>query len=295
MANTLSESELNKRLKLQALFKSKISNLDIEKPDNYVSKLKPIIPIGPVKNKKILLTNTKIKETLGKECFQPIVKLDTENLEYSGSKYFGKVWLSHDESWPTNNTGQYLTFVLQLDVATLPEKYSKILGGTGIVQFFYNLATGYMGDDLIRLVYPNEHGNYTSQPLNERVLNNYYIANESNELPQQKIITSWKIKLDFPHYEEFFDEDKNNLFQEFKDSDKIEKMCTIQGDKLGGYAFWTQAGSSSEGLLFQLDAGSFYDGVHFEAHAPLLFAGDGTGHIFYEVKNKEFYFDWACG
>ena len=47
--------------------------------------------------------------------------------------------------------------------------------------------------------------------------------------------------------------------------------------------------------LYQLDAGCFFGEEDFPAHAPELFAGEGTGHIFISEDGREAKFLWTCG
>lgn len=295
----MEQSELEKRQALQKLFQDRMSDFSLQEPENYVSKLvKSEVPKAAPKKKKIK-TDLQLEKALNKfkkVCFKPIVEINESNLDYSGSKYFGKTWLSNSESWPVDSYGNYLTFVMQLDIKTLPEKYRKLLGKTGLFQLFVN---GQEGDDsLMRIVYPDSLGSYHEQPVNSDNFQNYTI---NGKQPQQKIITSWEMFDDYPHIEEIFEGSLQPLWEEIQDiwddsqEDEIfKKLKTFEGDKLGGYAFWAQAGSTSEGLLLQLNAINEKEATQ-NAHAPCLFASDGTELVFYDKKNKSFYFDWACG
>lgn len=295
----MEQSELEKRLALQKLFQERMSDFSLEKPENYVSKLVKVeMPSRPPKKKQIKTDKQLLKalSKFKKVCFKPIVEINESHLEYSGSKYFGKTWLSNKETWPTDSYGNYLTFVLQLDINTLPEKYRKLLGKTGLFQLFVN---GQESDDsLMRIVYPDNSGSYYEQPVNSDNFQNYTI---NGKKPQQKIITSWEMFDDYPHIEEVFDDKLGDVWQEIqtiwndRQEDEIfKKLKTFEGDKLGGYAFWAQAGSTSEGLLFQLNASSGKEPTEL-AHAPTLFASDGTELVFFDDENESFYFDWACG
>lgn len=295
----MEKSELEKREALRKLFQDRMRDFSLEKPENYVSKLvKREMPTPPPKKKKIKtdLQLEKALQKFKKTCFKPIVEINIKDLEYAGSKYFGKTWLSNNESWPVDSYGNYLTFVLQLDIKSLPEPYKKRLGKTGLFQLFVN---GQDDDEtLMRIVYPDNSGSYHEQPVNSDNFQNYTM---NGKKPQQKIITSWEAFDDYPHIEETFEGKLQDLWEEIQElwNDKQEgeifkKLQTFQGDKLGGYAHWAQAGSSSDGLLFQLNA---YNGkLNTEhAHAPCLFASDGTELVFYDKEDKSFYFDWACG
>lgn len=294
----MNNDEIERRIALKKLFQERMNTVTEDSDTPYVSRLVKSEIKSAEETSKTPYVNRLVKNKITqkelnkiqKECFKPIVQTNDKNLNYSGSKYFGNTWLSNDEQWPKNSQGNYLIFILQLDIATLPEKYKKELGETGLFQLFFDYE--YDGETLMRIVHPDNSGSYQVQPLNNNKQNNYYI---NNKTPKQKIIESWKSFKDLPHYEEDLDDDLMDLCEEIRENDEDDKVCAIQGDKLGGYAFWTQEGNSSDGLIYQLDAGCFYDGKHFKAHAPNLFASDGTAHIFYDKETKSFYFDWACG
>lgn len=290
----MDNSEIERRLALKKLFAERMGTATIDESEPYFSRLVRSVPEPETKVERAKMTTKQVTQAikqLSKECFKPIVEIDESNVEYNGSKYFGKVWLSNEEQWPTSETGEYLIFVLQLDIATLPEEYKKKLGSKGLLQFFFDFE--YQGDTLTRIVYPDQNGCYHEQPFNNNSYTDYYIEGKK---PQQKIIKSWESYQDFPHNEEELSDDLHELYEELMESEEQLELSAFDGDKLGGYALWAQAGYSSENLLFQLGAGgSFSNARDFNAHAPSLFASDGTAHIFYDKDDKSFEFDWACG
>lgn len=290
----MNNSEIERRIALQKLFAERMGTVTIDESEPYVSRLVRSVPEPEKKVARVKMNKKQIKQAikkLSKECFKPIVEIDENNLEYCGSKYFGKAWLSKEEKWPTNEKGDYLTFVLQLDIATLPEPYKKQLGKIGLVQLFFDIE--YEGETLTQIVYPDNNGSYHEQPLNNSDSTDYYIEGEK---PKQKIIKSWESYQDFPHNEEQLSDNVQELYEELMKSEDQLDLSAIDGDKLGGYALWTQAGYSSEDLVFQFGAGALVDNKQtFESHAPNLFAGDGTAHIFYDKEDKSFEFNWACG
>ena len=200
-------------------------------------------------------------------------------------------------------------FIYQLDIATLPEEYKTLLGGKGVLQFFYDFDN-YEDGELARIVYPNEDGAYHTQPYTKKV---YLIDNKK---PQQQIIKSWKSHIDYPFTSEEFEDDEEmcDLWNEICDHEKFDedKYITISGDKLGGYALFSQAGYPSNGLIYQIQFDE--DNEHIEeskngkeqrnlkSHAPNLISSDGTCFLFIEEFedddgkiSTEFTFDWACG
>lgn len=286
-ANMQSDED-KKRAALQKLFQDRMSEFSLETPENYVSKLvKREVIESPPKKKKInnqkQLDNALKK--IQKQCFIPSVEINENDLEYSGSKYFGKTWLSNNEGWPQDSYGNDLVFVLQLDIKTLPDYYKNLLGKTGLFQLFVNCTDG--DETYMRIVHPDKNGKYHEQPVND---DDTYLIEEKK--PQQKMIQSWTCAIDYPHPEEQLDDTLADLWEEIQNKDLNYELNTYSGDKLGGYAFYAQAGGSSEGLLFQLNA---HNELLAPAHAPILLASDGTELVFYDKKNKSFYFDWACG
>lgn len=192
--------------------------------------------------------------------------------------------------------GEKLVFVMQLNVSSLPHPYRQALGGDGLVQFFYALDQYYEEAPLVRLVHPV--GKASSATRNE--------ADNMQDEWTPKIIVGWEKDTDYPrfeHLESICDADFDDISDEFDVEISEEIDLCIQGDKLGGWPFWTQGvetpvDETGEPMdyVMQLDAGCFFDGKKFPAHAPSLFAGDGTGHIFVSKSNpKMLKFVWACG
>lgn len=227
--------------------------------------------------------------------YKPIV-VEGEDTKEPVSKYFGSPWLSEGEEWPELH-GTKLTFVLQLDVATLPPVQAAMFGGTGLVQLFYETTGAGEWDDsaLVRLVHPRGASS---------------AARECNPGPEEnpdwkhKVITSWEEDVDYARFEHFMnlvgkDLGRDPMVREYQ---CIDEDC-LQGDKLGGWPFWSQGVWPPEDKngkpmlpVMQLDAGCFYNGRQFPAHAPELFASDGTGHIFVSATDPpELKFKWDCG
>lgn len=239
---------------------------------------------------------TNLMQQYVKSCWCPEVSVAQGNLDILTSKYFGNPWLAEDEAWPMIKDEPAI-FILQLEIKTLPEQISKLLGGEGYLQFFYTSIAEYDPgyDQLIRIVRPDGQGARLSQP-----------EVEYSEDRTQRIITSWTEHADLPRSEDYDDtieEALDEIAEKYDvDSDDLTQEA-YQGDKLAGWPFWTQGNETptdSQGdemmLVYQLDAGCFFDGQKFPAYAPCLFAGDGTGHIFVSKNNpNELYFCWACG
>ena len=223
----------------------------------------------------------------------------------TASKYFGAPWLADGENWP-EVTGEPARFVLQLDVATLPAPMRALLGGQGLLQFFYQTGGGAswpkdMRDlALVRLVHPDRvSGGAVPQP--EDAIDDI----EGPRLPLA--IVGWEERSDLPRSEDYrllrIGRKLDAAFKNLEDGPDDEIDEAYQGDKLGGWPFWTQGNETPKDRrgrlmipVYQIDAGCFFDGLAVPAHAPGLFAGDGTGHIFVSADDPhELCFLWACG
>jgi len=223
------------------------------------------------------------------------------------SKYFGSPWLAEGEAWPRADAlARPMRFVLQLDVASLPEPMSRLLGGTGLLQLFYNTGMDWWPDpkdddwmdrlSVVRLVRPDlVDGGPREQP-----------QDVDDEPRQARTIRSWEEGTDLPHGEHYEELGIDGLFDELEERFDLDVTDMVdwayQGDKLGGWPYWTQDNATptdSKGepmeFVYQIDAGSFADGLFAPAHAPSLFASDGTGQIFVSRTDpSELKFVWAC-
>jgi uncharacterized protein YwqG len=291
MAEEMSEKRLKTRALLEEILKKRAQGLPVERPDWFVSGLTPIVqppkPVVPNLPTKELKKRVKaFMEPLGRKMWAPQINKDKELLvDATHSKYFGNPWLYENEDWPLIS-GNPAIFVLQLNIPTLPKEMSDKLGGKGLIQFFFE--TEDYDSHIVRIVDTTKPGKVLNQPK----VNGY-------KIPKEKLIVDWKEYVDYPH---------SNDLEEMLGYKELEQLIngnhlfindllpdTYQGDKLGGWPFWTQGDSGTDGYIYQLDAGSFYDGKKVPAHAPGLFAGDGTGHIFMDRDSEEGDFFWACG
>lgn len=229
--------------------------------------------------------------------YKPIV-VEGPDTKEPVSKYFGVPWLTAGEDWPVLH-GEKATFVLQLDVASLPKAQSDLLGGTGLVQLFYETTGAGDWDDssLVRLVQPAGALSACVEEVPRPAENPSWVM---------KLITSWEEDSDYPrfeHLQELTGEDLEDVGEDLETEPSESLDECLQGDKLGGWPYWSQAvepptDSKGETMLYvmQIDAGCFYDGRQFPAHAEELFAGDGTGRIFVSATDpSELKFHWACG
>ncbi len=214
------------------------------------------------------------------------------------SKYFGVPWMAEGEAWP-RLLGLPARFVLQLAVPTLPEPMRQLLGGDGLIQFFYQTDEVWPDDNdlsrlaLVRRVRPDlTQGASRIQPA---------VGGDGPREP--KAIVGWDVGTDLPRYEDYDALGVAEALEAIRKEFAIRSdLDGYQGDKLGGWPFWTQGNETPVdrrgepmAYFYQIDAGCFFDGLRVPAHAPELFAASGTGHLFVSRSDpSELKFWWAC-
>ena len=305
-------------------------------------------------------------EIAGVPCYRP--KVSKGDSKKPVSKYFGLPWMAEGAKWPRIMGGNP-TFILQLDIDTLPDPYRSLLGSKGLLQMFFAPEADWgaeddedTAEDAVRSVataapdadvtpptteaasepdqsegfeewlfdaldgkIDNGSDSYVSRPAPETNWDMTRLARLRIVHPDgkpsscgadcgdthlagwtPKLIKGWIDGLDHPHPEQFgevsnFRDDVDYKKLQYDPGDYMPDC--YQGDKLGGWPSWTQGvetpvdrnGEPME-FVYQLDAGCFFDGRRFPAHAPAMFAGDGTGHIFVSKTDpNELKFVWACG
>jgi uncharacterized protein YwqG len=228
------------------------------------------------------------------------------------SRYFGRPWMEAGREWPLYK-GEPMTFVLQLDLATVPEIPG--LPRTGILSFFHA-------------------GDYDATGANSAVLiqdttTDGGLRDAPDGVPTlpSSAITSWISRVETPHYinvdeilEEHGDESyleevlyiTSDTFGIVKNTDGVEVDDTVvieedipfynqcfELDKLGGYPYWAQGDETpkdSQGnpmiMVFQhnYDRGPLGGLNGAESDDPCY----GIGHIWYSPSTGETYYNWAC-
>lgn len=231
---------------------------------------------------------------LGKKMWAPQVQEVVEpqlKPDITHSKYFGVPWLYAKEGWPVIG-GLPAVFVMQLNIATLPSEMSKQLGGKGLLQMFYQTSRDsncdWNDNAFVRIVDISKPGKTLPQPK----VDDYLIPNE-------KLIIGWTEYIDYPHPDNLEDikgYKELEALTEYNGVNLHENLTyPYQGDKLGGWPFWTQGGGETDNYVYQLDASDYPDSKTLSSYAPELFAGDGTGHVFIAKGDKEGEFYWDCG
>jgi hypothetical protein len=224
----------------------------------------------------------------------------------TASKYFGSPWMAAGEEWPRVAFGtEPMRFVLQLDVATLPEPMSALLGGQGLLQLFYNAGGDWWPDSkddgwidrlsVVRLVRPDlVDGGAREQP-----------PVRFDPIRRPRAIRGWDEGTDLPHRDCYGDLGLRRPFRKLEREYGFDVVDVVdrayQGDKLGGWPCWTVTEDTPfdrrglpMALVYQLDAGEFHDGLFAPSYAPSLFAANGTGHIFASRTDPtELKFTWS--
>ena len=232
-----------------------------------------------------------------------------------GSRYGGLPWIPAGLPWP-QSSGHPMSFVLQLDVSTLPMAAQYALGLTsGLIQVFQ--GSEYDGDGThVAVVALDGEGDLRAPQ---------YI--EDDRTPKRYSIVGWTEYTSLPHAEDylslleqaglpsialwFLSHDKRrkalmreagmsdesiNTLSNAKSKRRKDTQCPapVWGgpDHLMGWPAWQQGGETpQEGkwhLLMEIwDGGPIGD----------LFSGDGTGYLFFQKTERGLRFKaaWQCG
>lgn len=235
------------------------------------------------KYKKTLQMLEKYKRT----AFIPITE-KVERNHSCDSKIGGLPYLRHEQDWPVcPNCKKNMQLFLQLNLKELPKKKAN-----GIAQLFYCTTQTPLCEVDMDAFFP------FSKSVVARVVNGQsesaVVSPKIDNLFEEKRITSWQIKNDYPHYEEF---EQLGIEIDYSIYDLMEERkqgVPLAGDKLFGWPYWVQAAEypydrkSGEQmqLLFQLDS---------EVNLPHMFGDAGIGHLTQSPSDSsELGFGWAC-
>ena len=90
-----------------------------------------------LKRKEALETGRALLLTKSKSCYVPVITKESQTQSY----YFGAPFLLENEEWP-EIAGKPAQFVLQLELACLPEIIRNLTGSEGFLQFFLSAGRG---------------------------------------------------------------------------------------------------------------------------------------------------------
>ncbi len=206
------------------------------------------------------------------------------------SKIGGLPYLRNENDWPVcPNCQKNMQLFIQLNLEELPERPEK-----GLVQLFYCTTHNPLCESDMEAFFP------FSKSVECRIIEydteSAKIEPKIEELFEEKQITGWKSKEDYPHFEEYeqlgieldLEDDVYELMEE------REIGLPIEQDKLFGWAHWVQSveypfdrkTETQMELLFQLAS---------EDNLPYMFGDAGVGHLTQSPDNKdELGFGWAC-
>lgn len=224
-----------------------------------------------------------------KKAFLPSTK-ENKNTFSDKSKIGGFPYLRNENDWPKcPNCSKNMQLFLQLNLQELPEKNEQ-----GLIQLFYCTTSEPLCESDLEAFFPFSKSvecrkievngkSATTKPLIDELFN-------------EKLITEWTSKDDYPHPEEY-----DQLGIELDLDDDIYELMEergvglpIQKDKLFGWPYWIQSveypfdrkTEKQMELLFQFDS---------EDNLPYMFGDVGIGHLTQSPDNdKELGFGWAC-
>lgn len=265
-------------------------------------------------NEQLTNKNTRPEETSGADLLErfaldlkkyerEIVRITThpknrlplqDNLDLKTSKFLGIPFFPKDLKYPTDDSGNPMLLIAQLNFAEIPPL--EHFPTNGILQLFFSSTDWY--EDGFEIVYHPEETLHK-----ESILDFSFLKTETYE----------EMPIDKPHALEFekdidpgglMDVQFDMLFNELnlwdfmhtltqEQEDQIHHYFSASGHKLGGYAAFTQDDprdpNKDELQLLQIDSDNH-----------IMFGDSGIGHIFINKGNlirRDFskaYFYWDC-
>ena len=206
------------------------------------------------------------------------------------SKFGGLPYLRDEKDWPVcPNCKKNMQLFVQLNLKELPEKKEN-----GLAQLFYCTTSEPFCESDMEAFFP------FSKSVECRIIEteseSVQIEPNLDELFEEKLITRWTSKDDYPHFEEY-----HQLGIELELEDDVYELMEereiglpIEQDKLYGWPYWVQSveypfdrkTETQMELLFQLGS---------EDNLPYMFGDAGIGHLTQSPDNKEeLGFGWAC-
>jgi len=231
----------------------------------------------------------KLLDKFKKKAFLPTTK-ESGNTFSEKSKIGGFPYLRNENDWPKcPNCKKNMQLFLQLNLQELPEDKKQ-----GLIQLFYCTTSEPLCESDLEAFFPfSKSVECRKIEINGESAS---IKPQIDELFNEKLITEWTFKDDYPHPEEY-----NQLGIELDlDDDVYELMeergigLPIEKDKLYGWPYWIQSveypfdrkTEKQMELLFQFDS---------EDNLPYMFGDAGIGHLTQSPDNEnELGFGWAC-
>jgi uncharacterized protein YwqG len=225
-------------------------------------------------------------EKLKRTAYLPVTS-EHENIFSDQSKIGGFPYLRDADDWPKcPNCQKHMQLFLQLNLEHIPDRIDN-----GLIQLFYCTSKEPDCETTLKAFFPFSRAIVCRKTVVSGA--SAIIQPVIDTVFQEKLITGWNPKDDYPHLEEY-----ESLGLE-PDEEILEVMearglgLTIDKDKLFGWPFWVQGveyPSDRETdqpmeLLFQLDS---------EDHLPFMFGDSGVGYLTQSLDNdEELAFGWA--
>jgi uncharacterized protein YwqG len=206
------------------------------------------------------------------------------------SKFGGLPYLRDENDWPVcPNCKKNMQLFVQLNLNELPAQKEN-----GLAQLFYCTTSEPLCESDMEAFFP------FSKSVECRIIEtdseSAKIEPGIDELFEEKQITGWTPKDDYPHFEEY---EQLGIELELEDDvyelmEEREIGLPIEQDKLFGWPYWVQSveypfdrkTETQMELLFQLAS---------EDNLPYMFGDAGIGHLTQSPDNKEeLGFGWAC-
>ncbi|MGE5395648.1 MAG: DUF1963 domain-containing protein [Candidatus Saccharibacteria bacterium] len=264
--------------------------------DNIFGKRKPLTPennntsgnSAQQSNLEERLKKTmELLDTLKRTAYLPVTAVH-ENSFSDQSKIGGFPYLRNADDWPVcPNCQQHMHLFLQLNLEQLPEQMDQ-----GLIQLFYCTTKEPNCETQLKAFQP-----FSKASVCRRIEvngNSAIIEAPPESTFEEKLITAWEPKEDYPHPDEY---EQLGLEADDEVLEIIESKgfgFTIAKDKLFGWPYWVQSVEYPSDrktndimqLLFQLDS---------EDNLPYMFGDSGVGHVTQSPANKEeVAFGWAC-
>jgi hypothetical protein len=222
-------------------------------------------------------------------AYIPITESKKASFSYK-SKFGGLPYLRDENDWPVcPNCKKNMQLFVQLNLNELPVQKENSLA-----QLFYCTTSEPLCESDMEAFFP------FSKSVECRIIEigsvSAQIEPSIDELLEEKQITKWTPKDDYPHFEEY---DQLGIELELEDDvyelmEEREIGLPIEQDKLFGWPYWVQSveypfdrkTETQMELLFQLSS---------KNNLPYMFGDAGIGHLTQSPDNKEeLGFGWAC-
>lgn len=226
-------------------------------------------------------------EALKRIAYLPITSAH-ENSFSDQSKIGGLPYLRNEDDWPVcPNCKKHMHLFLQLNLEHLPERTEQ-----GLIQLFYCTTKESNCETQLKAFQP-----FSKATVCRRIEvngNSAIIDPPVESIFEEKLITAWEPKDDYPHPDEY---EQLGLEADDEVLEIIESKgfgFTVAKDKLFGWPYWVQSveypsdrkTNDTMQMLFQLDS---------EDNLPYMFGDSGVGHVMQSPANKEeVAFEWAC-